>query len=111
MTTDNRQAHLTIGAAANAQLSDSSALQPIAEFNRNQEIRNRLKRYIIQNKLRPGDKLPTEEALSNSLGVSRPAVREALRSMEALVIIEARQGYGRVVCAPPNSGAYSSARS
>ena len=36
--------------------------------------------------------------LSNTLGVSRPAVREALRSMEALGIIEARQGYGRVVC-------------
>jgi len=79
-------------------VANSSALQPIVEFNRNQEIRDRLKRFIIQNKLRPGDKLPTEEALSSRLGVSRPAVREALRSMEALGIIEARQGYGRVVC-------------
>ncbi len=79
-------------------MAASSPLQPIVEFNRNQEIRNRLKRFILQNKLRPGDKLPTEEALSNSLNVSRPAVREALRSMEALGMIEARQGYGRVVC-------------
>ncbi|MCB0079881.1 MAG: FadR family transcriptional regulator, partial [Caldilineaceae bacterium] len=46
----------------------------------------------------PGDKLPTEETLSNALEVSRPAVREALRSMEALGMIEARQGYGRIVC-------------
>ncbi len=79
-------------------MAASSPLQPLVDLNRNQEIRNRLKRFILQNKLRPGDKLPTEEALSNSLNVSRPAVREALRSMEALGIIEARQGYGRVVC-------------
>jgi DNA-binding FadR family transcriptional regulator len=98
MTTDNRQAPLPNGISAQAQVAANSPLQPLVDRNRNQEIRNSLKRFILQNKLRPGDKLPTEEALSNSLNVSRPAVREALRSMEALGIIEARQGYGRVVC-------------
>lgn len=47
--------------------------------------------------LAPGDKLPTEEALAEQLGVSRPAVREALRSMEALGMIQSRQGSGRVL--------------
>lgn len=98
MTTDNQQPFGTNGIVDSLQTADITALEPFVEINRNREIRDRLKRYILQNKLRPGDKLPTEETLSNSLGVSRPAVREALRSMEALGIIEARQGYGRVVC-------------
>lgn len=79
-------------------MSDYSRLQPIQEVNLNHEIRGRLKNFIIQNNLKPGDKLPTEEMLAEQLGVSRTAVREALRSLEALGIIEARQGYGRVVC-------------
>lgn len=79
-------------------MPNHNALQPIQEVNLNQEIRGRLKSYIIQNNLKPGDKLPTEEMLAEQLGVSRTAVREALRSLEALGILEARQGYGRVVC-------------
>lgn len=102
MTTDNKeQASINVsgnGAEIDKSNTDSSALQPIADINRNQLIRQRLKDYIIQNKLRPGDKLPTEEELGNRLRVSRAAIREALRSMEALGIIEARQGYGRVIC-------------
>ncbi|HRW05038.1 MAG TPA: GntR family transcriptional regulator [Caldilineaceae bacterium] len=98
MTTDNIQVPSPNGKPVMDLGGDGATLQPIAEINRGQEIRDRLKRYIIQNKLRPGDKLPTEETLGNRLGVSRSAVREALRSMEALGIIEARQGYGRVVC-------------
>jgi DNA-binding FadR family transcriptional regulator len=72
-------------------------LVPIVSPNLNEIISARLKDYIVQNGLRAGDKLPTEEKLSQSLGVSRTAVREALRSMEALGLVEARQGYGRVV--------------
>ncbi len=56
-----------------------------------------MKEFILQENLRPGDKLPTEEVLVARLQVGRGAVREALRSMEALGMIEARQGSGRVV--------------
>ena len=76
----------------------TQALVPIVTSNLNELISARLKDYIVQNGLRAGDKLPTEEKLSQSLGVSRTAVREALRSMEAVGLVEARQGYGRVVC-------------
>ena len=76
----------------------TQALVPIITSNLNELISARLKEYIVQNGLRAGDKLPTEEKLSQSLGVSRTVVREALRSMEALGLVEARQGYGRVVC-------------
>jgi DNA-binding FadR family transcriptional regulator len=73
------------------------SLEPVDTIELSSVLQSRLKRYILQNKLRPGDKLPSEDALATQLGVSRTAVREALRSLEALGLIEARQGVGRVV--------------
>lgn len=60
-------------------------------------IRERMKAFIVDEKLKPGDKLPTEEVLCERLQISRSALREALASLEALGMIEARQGSGRVV--------------
>jgi DNA-binding FadR family transcriptional regulator len=79
-------------------MDTEATLAPIVSSNLNELISARLKNYIEQNGLRAGDKLPTEEKLSQNLGVSRTVVREALRSLEALGVVEARQGYGRVVC-------------
>src|SRR5207248_5816291 len=44
--------------------------------------------------LKPGDKLPPERTLSEMLGVSRPSLREALRVLDAMGIIDARTGNG-----------------
>lgn len=73
-------------------------LQPVTDVTLTQQLQERLKDYILRSHLRPGEKLPTEEVLAQSFRVSRAAVREALRSLESLGIIEARQGVGRVVC-------------
>jgi DNA-binding FadR family transcriptional regulator len=72
-------------------------LEPVVEVKLNDLICERLKDYIVHNSLVPGDRLPTEESLAQSLGVSRTALREGLRSLESLGIIEARRGVGRVV--------------
>jgi DNA-binding FadR family transcriptional regulator len=73
-------------------------LDRISSQNLNDLITTRLRQFILTNKLQAGDKLPSEETLARRLGVSRTATREALRSLEALGMVEARQGYGRVVC-------------
>lgn len=73
------------------------ALRPVEDQSLNTAIAGRLKDYILRERLRPGDKLPTEGALSERLHVSRSAVREAMRGLEALGMVEARQGSGRVV--------------
>ena len=52
---------------------------------------------ILDGRLRPGDRLPSERALSEALGVSRPTVREALRSLGAMNIVETRHGSGTFV--------------
>jgi len=73
------------------------SLAPIAFQQRHGLIQQRLKDYIVQNRLQPGDRLPTEEVLASQLGVSRTAIREALRGLEALGMLGTQRGLGRVV--------------
>jgi GntR family transcriptional regulator, transcriptional repressor for pyruvate dehydrogenase complex len=47
---------------------------------------------ISSGRLRPGDKLPPETDLARSLGVSRPTVREALKVLESLNVLESSTG-------------------
>lgn len=56
-----------------------------------------IKEYILDNHLRAGDALPTEAQLCISLNLSRTAVREALRRLEALDIVKSFQGKGTFV--------------
>ncbi len=53
-----------------------------------------LHEIISRDRLRPGDKLPSERELSDQLGVGRSSVREALRALELLGLIETRRGEG-----------------
>ena len=71
--------------------------QSLRPRNLNEEIRKQVRDHILDNQLKPGDQLPTESALAEQLSVGRSAVREALKAMEALGIIEVRAGKGRFV--------------
>lgn len=50
---------------------------------------------------RPGDKLPTEQAVMTEHGVSRTVVREAISRLQASGLVATRHGIGTFVCAPP----------
>lgn len=54
----------------------------------------RIKQNIIENNLRPGDKFLSEKELTQQLEVSRTVVREALRSLSSIGIVEVRKGGG-----------------
>ena len=56
-----------------------------------------LKELIIERGLHPGDPMPTEAELMAELGVSRPTIREAVRTLVALDIPEVRHGTGPFV--------------
>jgi DNA-binding FadR family transcriptional regulator len=62
-----------------------------------QSVQAEIKAYVVENKLRPGDPLPSEAAFAEQLGVSRNSVREASKSLETLGFIEARVGSGLFV--------------
>ncbi|MCH1627826.1 FadR/GntR family transcriptional regulator [Ferdinandcohnia quinoae] len=58
------------------------------------EIVNQIRSIINEDALTVGDKLPSERELSERLKVGRSSVREALRSLELLGLIETRRGEG-----------------
>ncbi|WP_189129413.1 FadR/GntR family transcriptional regulator [Wenjunlia tyrosinilytica] len=60
-------------------------------------IQERIKRLILDRRLAPGAALPTETDLMALLGVSRNSVREALKALQAMGIVEIRHGFGTYV--------------
>ncbi|GHT64940.1 GntR family transcriptional regulator [Bacteroidia bacterium] len=62
-----------------------------------QKIERRIEEAIIQRKLIPGNKLPSEKELCASFAVSRTALREALRRLDARGLIEVKKGSGMYV--------------
>jgi DNA-binding FadR family transcriptional regulator len=63
----------------------------------NRAIRDEITGLILSRGLRSGDPLPTETELVEALGVSRNSIREALKALQALDIVEIRHGYGTYV--------------
>ncbi|GAF21282.1 MULTISPECIES: FadR/GntR family transcriptional regulator [Shouchella] len=64
------------------------------------EIIRALSEMIQQDDLKSGDKLPSERELSDRLQVGRSSIREALRGLELLDIIETKRGEGTFMKAP-----------
>jgi DNA-binding FadR family transcriptional regulator len=60
----------------------------------NRVIQDQIKQYITDNRLGSGDLLPPEGQLAADLGVSRGSVREAIKALESLGIVEVRHGDG-----------------
>ena len=59
-----------------------------------ERIAERVRDLVRSGTLAAGDKLPSENALAKSFQVSRPVVREALRGLAMLGIVESKQGGG-----------------
>ena len=70
-------------------------LKKIKTGNLTTTVQEQIKTYIAESGLKPGSILPTEKVLEEQLGISRTSIREALRSLEALGIVETRHGVGR----------------
>lgn len=79
-------------------------LAPVDRAPTYELVISRLKNEIFAGRLRAGDRLPGERALSEQLGVSRASVREAIRALQALEIVNAKPGNG------PTSGLIMTAR-
>lgn len=67
------------------------------ETGRKVTTSDRIKDLILCDGLRPGDLLPTEGELCTRLGVSRSNVREAIRKLSTLDIVDVRHGHGTYV--------------
>ncbi|MFT2817126.1 FadR/GntR family transcriptional regulator [Leifsonia sp. A12D58] len=60
-------------------------------------VTDQIKDFILTKGLKSGDLMPTEAEICAELGVSRSSVREAIRTLAALDIVEVKHGYGTYV--------------
>lgn len=61
------------------------------------QVFDEIRKYIINNKIEPGGKLPTEHEMCEMLGVSRNVLREAIKALEIIGVIKSKPGLGIVV--------------
>jgi GntR family transcriptional repressor for pyruvate dehydrogenase complex len=67
-------------------------LQPVNRRSVPEDVFDQIVSEVLSGGMRPGENLPSERRLAEVLGVSRPAVREALKRLSAAGLVEVRQG-------------------
>lgn len=61
------------------------------------QVAGQIQQYIVEQKLGPGDRLPTETQLAETFGISRLSLREATKALEFLGIVVSKTGVGLTV--------------
>ena len=79
-------------------------IEPIAFVGRRDAILRALADFIDQAGLKAGDRLPAEREFMEGLRVGRSTIREAIRHLDALGIVEIRLGSGTYLKRPINAG-------
>lgn len=72
-------------------------LSPIKSTKIYKKVMDQIKDIVTNGELKRGDKLPSERDLGEQLQVSRTSVREALKALETLGLIEVRHGEGNYI--------------
>jgi len=88
----------------------STYLQPLVSERRSDGVVERLRTLILTGAYPPGSRLPNERELSEKLAVNRGSVREALKRLEFLELIDVRHGQGSFVRDIASSSALHSRR-
>lgn len=68
--------------------------EPVQRVRTYEQVMTQIEERILDGRLKAGDHLPSERELSALLGISRPSLRESLRVLEALGIVDIRRGGG-----------------
>jgi DNA-binding FadR family transcriptional regulator len=68
------------------------ALQPVNRRSVPEDVFEQIVSEVLTGEMQPGESLPSERRLAEVLGVSRPAVREAIKRLTAAGLVEVRQG-------------------
>ncbi len=68
------------------------ALQPVNRRSVPEDVFEQIVAEVLSGDMQPGEALPSERRLAEVLGVSRPAVREAIKRLTETGLVEVRQG-------------------
>jgi GntR family transcriptional regulator, transcriptional repressor for pyruvate dehydrogenase complex len=71
--------------------------EAVRKERRYEQVAEQIQKLIAQGMLKPGDRLPPERELATRFGVARSSIRDAVRTLEVMGILEPRQGAGTVV--------------
>ncbi len=75
-------------------------VDPLINNNLSQVLATKLEEMILERKIKPGEKLPSESKLCELFGVSRTIVREALTCLRERDLIDIKPGIGGIVVKP-----------
>jgi len=70
---------------------------PIKKISVAEQAIERIYELIKENELKSGDKLPPERDLMKTLKISRTSLREGIRALEMIGVIDVRQGHGTII--------------
>lgn len=70
---------------------------PIKNTKVYEQVIDQIKEMIAEGTLKKGDRLPSERSLVEQLQVSRASIREALRALEVIGLVECKQGEGNYI--------------
>src|SRR5262245_22649727 len=82
---------------ARSKLLTVTGLGPVKKESVGQQVVGQIVELIRTGNLRPGDRLPSERELVEIFGISRPSLRESMRALSVLGIVESRHGGGAFV--------------
>jgi len=77
--------------------SSAERFETVRKVRRYEQVAEQIRKLISSGALKPGDLLPPERELAAKLGVGRSSIRDAVRTLEVMGILEPRQGHGTVV--------------
>jgi GntR family transcriptional repressor for pyruvate dehydrogenase complex len=77
--------------------SSLSLEKPVQQQSVVSLVIERIKEALVNKELKPGDFLPSETELVKNLGVGKTTVREAVKMLQAMGIVEVRRGQGTVI--------------
>ena len=84
----------TVKQIARPRRSDTVFIEPIKKTRIAEEVADRIRMLILNGTFPPGNPLPSERLMTKRLGVSRGSLRDGLRMLEMIGLLETRHGQG-----------------
>src|SRR5579862_3588569 len=71
---------------------------PVVRTKLTASVFEQLVSFVVSESWKPGDRIPPERELCQQLGIARTSLREALKAMELIGMVDSRVGEGTFVC-------------
>src|SRR5579871_2601658 len=74
-----------------------NVVEPIPRIDLTEEVVRRIKILLTNGSIKPGTKLPPERELAEMLGISRPSLRQGLKALRMMAVIDSKRRHGTFI--------------